>query len=606
MAWAIGIARREPRRDDAPASEPPESAAHTVAPQPQPGPAPGAHEPSHSAGTEPPHSPGAEPPHSEEPEAQSTAANRTGERGPFSSLTRRILAVNVLALAILVAGLLYLGQYEKSLIRAHMEALQTQGEIFAEALGEGAVAELPYTPPFLLPDLARLMMRRLVEPLQARARLFDLSGNLIVDSWYIGGSSGYVRIEQLPAPDLMSRIGAWIGDAYDWIVDYLPRRSRLEPYHENAHQTAGDYSEVISALQGETEHAIRGTGKESMILSVAVPVQRYKQVVGAIMLSTDSTDIEEALRSVRLDILKVFLFALGITVLLSIYLAGTIARPVRKLAVAADRVTHGHGRQAVIPDFTARKDEIGDLSASLREMTAALWQRMDAIEGFAADVAHEIKNPLTSLRSAVETVSRIKDPENQRKLMAIILEDVQRLDRLISDISDASRLDAELSRAELGPADIRGILTMLADLHKNTAGESAPRIELDLPVGVDLRVPGIEGRLVQVFRNLLTNAVSFSPPGGRIVCRARRREGHVIVVVDDEGPGIPEGKFQAIFERFYTERPAEEKFGTHSGLGLSISRQIVEAHRGRITAENRKDASGRVIGARFIVILPAS
>lgn len=540
-------------------------------------------------------------------ETEEPALPTAVRRGPFSTLTRRILAVNILALAILVAGLLYLGQYEKSLVRTHMEALQTQGEIFAEALGEGAVAELPYTPPFLLPDLARLMMRRLVTPLHARARLFDVSGNLIVDSWFIGGAGTYVGVERLPEPDLMSRLGSWINDFYDWAVEHLPmRHRRLDPYHENAHQVAGDYQEVVTALSGEIASAIRGAGKEGMILSVAVPVQRYKQVVGAIMLSTDGSEIQAALRSVRLDILKVFLIALAITVLLSVYLAGTIARPVRRLAVAADRVTHGHGRQAVIPDFTSRQDEIGDLSASLREMTAALWHRMDAIEGFAADVAHEIKNPLTSLRSAVETVSRVKDPDSQRKLMAIILEDVQRLDRLISDISDASRLDAELSRAELEPADIRGILTMLIDLHRSTAEPNAPRIELDLAAGADLRVPGIEGRLVQVFRNLLSNALSFSPAGGRIVCRARRRGNEVAVTVDDEGPGIPEGKFEAIFERFYTERPAEEKFGTHSGLGLSISRQIVHAHRGRITAENRRDAAGKPLGARFTVTLPAS
>jgi len=534
-----------------------------------------------------------------------SATSAKARRGPFSSLTRRILAVNVLALAILVAGILYLGQYEKSLIHTHLDALQTQGEIFAEALGEGAVAELPYAKPFLLPDLARLMMRRLVVPLHARARLFDIDGNLIVDSWFIGGPTMFLRVEQLPAPDLTSRILAWLDDTYDWLTDFLPRRGQLEPYHENAHQRATDYPEVMVALGGDTTAAIRATGKEGMILSVAVPVQRYKQVVGAIMLSADSSDIEEALRSVRLDILKVFLIALGITVLLSIYLAGTIARPVRRLAVAADRVTHGHGREAAIPDFTSRGDEIGDLSGSLREMTAALWQRMDAIEGFAADVAHEIKNPLTSLRSAVETVSRIQDPNSQRQLMAIILQDVQRLDRLITDISDASRLDAELSRAELETVDIRGLLTMLADLHRNTATEQSPRLELEIPAGADLRVRGIESRLVQVFRNLFSNAISFSPPKGRIACHARRSDDSVVITIEDEGPGIPEGKFEAIFERFYTERPAEEKFGTHSGLGLSISRQIVEAHRGRIAAENRRDSAGKVCGARFTVVLPA-
>lgn len=595
MVWAIVTAKREVK--DGSGASAATAGAHPADMAPRPA-KDAAGPKAEAAVTGGPHAAG---------EAQEAAPAAPIRRGPFSTLTRRILAVNILALAILVAGLLYLGQYEKSLIRTHMEALQTQGEIFAEALGEGAVAELPYTPPFLLPDLARLMMRRLVTPLHARARLFDVSGNLIVDSWFIGGAGTYVGVERLPEPDLLGQIGSWLNDSYDWVMERLPmRKRRLEPYQENAHQVAGDYQEVVAALGGETTGAIRGAGKEGMILSVAVPVQRYKQVVGAIMLSTDSAEIQEALRSVRLDILKVFLIALAITVLLSVYLAGTIARPVRRLAVAADRVTHGHGRQAVIPDFTARRDEIGDLSASLREMTAALWHRIDAIEGFAADVAHEIKNPLTSLRSAVETVSRVKDPDGQRQLMAIIMEDVKRLDRLISDISDASRLDAELSRAELQPADIRGILTMLADLHHSTSELNAPRVDLDLPAGMDLHVPGIEGRLVQVFRNLLSNAVSFSPPNGRIVCRARRRGNDVLVTVEDEGPGIPDGKFDAIFERFYTERPAEEKFGTHSGLGLSISRQIVEALRGKITAENRCDAAGKVLGARFTVILPAN
>jgi two-component system sensor histidine kinase ChvG len=542
----------------------------------------------------------------EEGEATLAAHRRARLRGPFSSLTRRILALNLLALAILVGGLMFLDQYRKSLMRANIEALEIQGEIFAEALGEGAVAELPYTAPFLLPDLARLMMRRLVSPLHSRARLFDVDGKLIVDSWFMGGRSTIMEVESLPAPTLLGTLESGVNGAIDWLVNAVHPRDRLEPYHEKAKQRASDYGEVMAALSGETTYALRAAGKTGMILSVAVPVRRYKQVVGAILLSTGNREIEAALRSVRFDILKVFGVAFGVTVLLSLYLASTIASPVRRLAVAADEVTHGHGRKAAIPDFTARGDEIGDLSGALREMTAALWARMDAIEGFAADVAHEIKNPLTSLRSAVETAARIKDPNSQRELMRIILEDVQRLDRLISDISDASRLDAELSRAELESVDIGGVLAMLTDLHRNTRKDNDPVLDLDLEQDADLRVSGMESRLVQVFRNLFSNAVSFSPPKGRITCRARRRDDCVVITVEDEGPGIPEGKKQAIFERFYSERPAEEKFGTHSGLGLSISRQIIEAHKGTITADNRRDATGRVCGARFTVMLPAS
>ncbi|MBV9522665.1 MAG: HAMP domain-containing histidine kinase, partial [Alphaproteobacteria bacterium] len=336
-------------------------------------------------------------------------------------------------------------------------------------------------------------------------------------------------------------------------------------------------------------------------------VQRYKQVLGAVMLSVGSASLEEAVRAVRLDILKVFLVALTVTVCLSLYLAGTIARPVRRLAAAAERVRRGHGRQITIPDFSARQDEIGDLSRAFREMTRALWQRMDATERFAADVAHEIKNPLTSLRSAVETAARIEDPAKQRRLLAIVQEDVERLDRLISDISDASRLDSELSRVEHAPVALDRMLETLVELHDATAMPDAPR--LHLVVSGEARegftVPGVEGRLVQVFRNLIANAVSFSPPGGTIELALQREPDAVLVTIADDGPGIPEAKLAAIFDRFYSERPAGEKFGTHSGLGLSISKQIVEAHRGRIRAENRRDPDGRIAGARFVVRLPA-
>jgi two-component system sensor histidine kinase ChvG len=271
-------------------------------------------------------------------------------------------------------------------------------------------------------------------------------------------------------------------------------------------------------------------------------------------------------------------------------------RPIRRLAGAAERA-RGRRARVEIPDFTGRGDEIGDLSGSLREMTDALWQRMSAIESFAADVAHEIKNPLSSLRSAVETAVRIEDPANQRRLMAIILDDVERLDRLITDISDASRLDAELGRLEVAPIDIAAMLAALADLHESTKTEGAPHLVLELP--------GIETRLSQVFRNLIANAVSFSPPLGEICLTARHDGRAVLITVEDHGPGIPDDKLTAIFDRFYTERPLGEKFGTHSGLGLSISKQIVEAHRGMIWAENRKDVSGAVTGARFCIRLPA-
>ncbi len=532
---------------------------------------------------------------------------RAGDRRwPVSPLTRRILAVNVLALALLAGGFLYLGKYQASLIGTQIESLKTQGEVFAAALGEGAVLDSVDEGEILLPDLARQMMRRLVEPTRTRARLFDVKGQIIADSRVIRGPGDTVQVLELQAPERRGAILRIADQIYDWTLNLLPRHGSYPLYRESASPSARDYPEVTRALRGESGSAVRSdTLTNGLVFSVAIPIQRYKQVLGVVMLSTGSSEIEEELRTVRLELLRIFGVALLVTVLLSFYLAGTIARPIRRLAAAAER---GRGRRArvEIPDFTRRGDEIGDLSGSLREMTDELWQRMNAIESFAADVAHEIKNPLSSLRSAVETATRIEDPANQRRLMAIILNDVHRLDRLITDISDASRLDAELGRVELEPINIAAMLGALLDVHEATRTDSSPR--LVLAIGKSERpliVPGIETRLSQVFRNVIGNAVSFSPPLGEIRLTARHEGRAVLVTVEDEGPGVPDEKLTAIFDRFYTERPLGEKFGTHSGLGLSISKQIVEAHRGMIWAENRKDASGVTIGARFSVRLPA-
>ncbi len=535
---------------------------------------------------------------------------RRYRRGRLSPLTLRILAVNVLALGLLGLGLLYLGEYEASLIDTELNALKTQSEIFAAALGEGAVIDSFSEGELLAPELGRQMMRRLVEPTRTRARLFAADGTLVADTRMLRGPGGVVQIKELPPLGSENFIQRWSRAVYGWTRDLLSITERYRPYSERPVQKADDYPEVRQALAGESARSVRGDPEENgAVLSVAVPLQRYRQVLGAVMLSVDSDDIEKAVRSVRFEIVKVFLIVLAITVLLSIYLAGTIARPIRRLARAADRVRSGQARKAQIPDLTARRDEIGDLSGAMREMTNALWQRMDAIERFAADVAHEIKNPLTSLRSAVETAVRVDDPTKQRRLLAVVLEDVQRLDRLITDISDASRLDSEMSRIEPEPVMIGRMLDALTDLHSETAKEGAPTLTLQLPAALgtpegDLVVVGVEDRLVQVFRNLIANAISFSPPGGSIRIAGRRDGEDIVVTIEDDGPGIPKGKLQAIFDRFYTERPVGEKFGTHSGLGLSISKQIVEAHRGAIRAENLIGAGGSVTGARFIVRLP--
>ncbi len=530
--------------------------------------------------------------------ANAPPAARGIRRGPFSPLTRRILAVNLLALVIVVVGLLYLDGYRRGLIDAKVKALRTQGEIIAGALGGSVVTGPAEGVGRIDAEAARQMLRRLVVPTGTRARLFDIDGDLVADSRRLLSAGGLVQAEALPPP-----AGAveWAARAaYEWVISRLPPRETLEAYVEAEEQRATDYREARAALAGEQGSALR-SGETAVIVSVAVPVQRFKRVQGALMLSTPITDVEESVRDVRFAILKLFVLGLGVTVLLSIFLAGTIARPVRRLAEAADAV--GRSRAVAIPDFSSRGDEIGDLSRSLIAMTEALSERIDAIESFAADVAHEIKNPLTSLRSAVETVVRVTDPEQQRHLLEIVRDDIQRLDRLITDISDASRLDAELARAESGPVDVGRMFAALAEVYQTTAAEGGPLVDLDIAKNEPLVVEGIELRLVQVFENLFGNARSFSPTGGTIRLAAQRAGDWVEAVVEDEGPGIPAGKLRAIFDRFYSERPAGEKFGTHSGLGLSISKQIVEAHRGVIFAENRGDPE-RPEGARIVVRLP--
>ncbi len=308
--------------------------------------------------------------------------------------------------------------------------------------------------------------------------------------------------------------------------------------------------------------------------------------------------------AVRISILGLFALALALTVIVSFYLSRTIASPITRLADAAERMREGRARAQKLPEaVTGRNDEIGTLARTLESSAQALWARMDAIEKFAADVSHEIKNPLSSIRSAIETLTRVEDPARASRLLAIISQDVQRLDRLISDISDSSRLDAELSRSRYEIVDMARMLATLAEIHDATRKENSPFIEVDAPVE-GLYVRGSETRLVQVLRNLIGNAISFSPPGAKIYLRGRETGGLIELSVEDEGPGIPDGKLDSIFDRFYSERPQSEQFGSHSGLGLSISRQIVEAHQGRISAENRRDDEGNIIGARFVIRLP--
>ena len=522
----------------------------------------------------------------------------------FSSITRRILAINVLALGFLVIGILYLDKYKNNLINAELSGLLTQAEIFAVALSEGAVAPTP-SGLYRGSKISDQIVRRLVQATGIRARLFGVDGRIIADSRRLIGPGGVVSVEILPPPEGTTSPLNWILELLKNSADQILGTNRYPVYEEKLQQSARDYDEVISALSGKSAKTIRFLNPDKLLLGVAVPVQRYKKILGGLLVTKDSERIDIALYETRRDILKVFVFALALTVLLSMYLAGTIARPLRILADAAERVRLDHHRHHRIPNMADRNDEIGELASTLDDMTNALWQRIDAIDQFAADVAHEIKNPLTSLRSAVETTARLKDPKQQHKLMSIIQEDVGRLDRLISDISDASRLDAELSRAENKQIDIADMLATMVDIHNITHSNRGPRAAFAREGGAGaLMVMGLEGRLAQIFQNLITNAKTFSPGDGIIQITVSSSYQNVLIHVDDEGQGIPAGNERKIFNRFYTERPETEKFGTHSGLGLSISQQIVHAHHGEIYACNRYDGSGTIIGARFTVSLP--
>jgi len=535
----------------------------------------------------------------------------------LSPIMLRILAVNVMALAILVGSLLYLGRYQDRIVASELEALLLESRITASAVAEDAVVIADDDRVILSPLLARPMVRRMAETTRTRARLFDADDTLLADSQTLLGDRGRIQIEDLDGAH--QSFGGRVIEAFFDMVDLIPQREKYPLYLERDASHGSEYEIVRHAMRGESASQVWTLPESGLLLTAAVPVMHAKQVLGTVMLSRSGERIDAAIRAVRMDILQIFTITLMITILFSLYLARAIARPIRLLAAAAEGLRVGQMQNVglagtanllnpdAIPDMAFRKDEIGDLSEALRGLTYALSQRISAIENFAADVAHEIKNPLTSLRSAVETAERVQDPALQRKLMLVIHDDVARLDRLISDISNASRLDAELSRAETAKVDTGKLLEALIDYYHLHGGEHAAQTEVILSrTQDDLSVMGVEARLVQVFQNLVDNAISFSPAGGRVVVSARRADGVVRIAVEDNGPGMPENKLAAVFERFYSERPKAEKFGTHSGLGLSISKQIVEAHRGIIRAENRRDQAGNIAGACFVVELPAA
>lgn len=542
-------------------------------------------------------------------ESPSLLRRRRSTTRRHSPLTRRILLLNIVPVVLLALGAVYLSDYEDELIDAELASLAVQGEMVAAGIAEVAVAGGETTVNRLDADAARQLLTRLVRPTGVRARLFSETGELLGDSAVLS-EAGRIYVVPLPPPELPTTVEPELRERVgDWIGRQLSRADRFPEYVERAAPTVRDFPESASALRGFNASAVRKVADGRLMLSAAVPVQRYKQVLGALMLTRDNRAIAASLREVRYDMMVIAAAALGITVLLSLYLAGTITQPIVRLARAADEVRLARESRPEIPDLGKRGDEIGDLNDALRSMTDALWQRINTIESFAADVAHELKNPLTSLRSAIEMAARPNlEPEQREKLMAIVMDDINRLNRLISDISDASRLDAELMRGEVKPVDLNALLGDMVRHYAVTAVQKAG-VEVDyrLATNPPFAAHGHDGRYGQVFRNVIDNALSFSPRGSRIVVAlsCEPRGGPFVVTIDDEGPGIPEENLESIFERFYSERPTEH-FGQHSGLGLSICRQIMETYGGSISASNRRAAEGRILGARFTIRIPAA
>ncbi len=532
------------------------------------------------------------------------------KRRIISPLTIRIMAVNLFALIFLGVGVLYIDQVQNTLLQSRIEELVKDANIMAGALGESATGGPDSTE--LLLEPTKNILTRLVGVTNIRTRYFGVNYDLLIDSRDLNINQVIVENsmpKELGIEDFWEIINREVGV----LLDKIQKRDELEEYHEVEDETAEDYPELLDALAGEESSRMRRLDAERNIITVAVPVQRFRRVLGALMLSADTGDIYAAVQDVRLIIIQFFCAALLITLLMSLFLAKTIVRPVLRLARSADHISLGG--KTDIPDLSFRNDEIGDLSRSLKDMTEILEKQIDAVANFAADVAHELKNPLTSMRSAIETMEYAKSEDDIKKLRAIIGEDVKRLDRLITDISDASRLDAELSHAQLAQVNLTALLETLVDIYLTTQQDTLPNLILDIKKrrfkGKDGKpapymVRGLEGQLGQVVRNLLDNAISFSKKDGNIWLRLSRRSNMVEIIVKDEGVGIPIDKLDNIFDRFYSERPKGEAFGKHSGLGLNICKQVVEAHGGEIFAENRMDESEKVIGAKFVVLLPLS
>ena len=550
-----------------------------------------------------------------------------------SSLVRRIIVLNLVGLVALLGGFLYLNQFREGLIDARVQSLLIQGEIIAGAIAGSATVEtdsITIDPERLLqmqagesivvgddevefsinPARVAPLLRRLVTPTRTRARIYDQDAELLLDSASLYSRGDILKFDLAP-PDTTDKT---IFERTWNLMKHGFGSMAPKPVEEAGGSSGRTIPEVARALGGLPASTVRVNSLGDTIVSVAVPIQRSRLVKGVLLLSTLGGDIDTTIDKERMAIFRIFGVAAAVMVIVSAFFAGTIAGPIRRLSAAADRVRRGVKIREEIPDFTDRSDEIGQLSGSLSEMTKSLYNRIEAIESFAADVAHELKNPLTSLRSAVETWPLAKTDESRARLLDVIQHDVRRLDRLISDISNASRLDAELARADAEKVDLALLAEAVTGVVTSITGENHVSVKLNIERSANAKSPfivtGHDSRLGQVLTNVIENACSFSPTGGEVRVSLGRIGPDIEIVIEDDGPGIPAHALEKVFQRFYTDRP-EQGFGQNSGLGLSISRQIIAAHHGRIWAENRyaqspHEPDAMPIGARFIIRLSAT
>lgn len=545
-------------------------------------------------------------------------------------LVNRILVANLLGLFVLMCAVVYLNQSQTWLVQARVDAMTTQGKMIAAAIASNAkvkTGELKLDPdtlpesaisrvPFrddgfaalqlsIKPERVTRILRRLIEPAKVRARIYSRDGTLIVDSANLLMRGQTTLTEPQPSKPLSkedtknfwTRLTAFLID------------KELPVYREIGTGNGRAYREVRRALAGKTESMLLLNDKRLKIASVAVPIQQMNSVQGVLLLSTPPGDIDEILWAETKVLWTPFLFAILATVLASWLLARTVATPMRKLSEAAENVSLSLDGKEIIPKFPGRVDEVGQMADAFHAMTASLYKRIDASEKFAADVAHELKNPLAAARSTAYALEFAKDDKQRNELVEQIQNELKRLNRLITDVSNTSRLDAELARQKMAVVDVADVLRGVAQIFKDLLADDSRTVRLVIAPAGDRQafdVRGDQGRLTQVFTNLVDNALSFSPENGVVVLKLSRSDDNVSIIVDDDGPGIPDDKYESIFARFYSDRPATDSTrGKNSGLGLSISRDIVRHHNGRIEAVNRKDGKGNVEGARFTVTLPA-